>query len=117
GPPPRAAREEPGPEAILAAQEAVPGRPPGPPDPAAVLGSPSQLRWAPWVDGDVVTASPGQAARAARPGAAPRLAGATANEMNPGWMAEEPLTRAAVRDGLSRAGVPGPQLERYLGHY
>ena len=115
----RAALEEASPEAILAAQEAVPGRPAGPADPAAVLGSlgTSQLRWAPWVDGDVVTASPGQAARSAGPGAAPLLAGATAHEMNPGWMADERVTLAAVRDGLARAGVPGPQLERYLGHY
>jgi para-nitrobenzyl esterase len=114
----RSALEELSPEAILAAQPDAASRPAGQADPAAVLGSlgAGRLRWAPWVDGEVVTADPWQAARSAGQAAIPLLAGATAHEMNPGWMTEAGVTLAMVRAGLARAGVPEPQLDRYLEH-
>ncbi len=61
----RATLEELSTETILAAQAAVMSHPADPPGPEAVLASlgGGQLRWAPWVDGEVVTASPWQAAR------------------------------------------------------
>ena len=86
------------------------------PGPEAVISglSATRVRWAPWVDGQVVTADPWQAARSSPARAVPLLAGATAHEMNTRWLGEDWITLDLVRAGLARAGVPGPQLDSYL---
>ena len=112
----RAALEELSPAAVLAAQAAVMRSPDDAPGPAAVISGlgPARLRWAPWVDGQVVTADPWQAARSWPASAVPLLAGATAHEMNARWLGEDWITLDLVRAGLARAGVPQPQLDSYL---
>jgi para-nitrobenzyl esterase len=114
----RAALAELSPQALLAAQAALTG-PAGTPDPEAVLGrlAAARLLWAPWVDGELVTASPWQAARAAGHRHVPLLAGATAQEMTAGGAAHDWLTPGLVRAALARAGVVEPQLDRYLDQY
>ena len=115
----RATLEELSTETILAAQAAVMSHPADPPGPEAVISSLGavQLRWAPWVDGEVVTADPWQAARSADRSAVPLLIGATAHEMNARWRAEDWVTLDLVRAGLTQAGVAQPQLDRYLAHH
>ena len=112
----RAALEELSPAAVLAAQAAVMRSPDDAPGPAAVISGlgAARLRWAPWVDGQVVTADPWQAARSWPASAVPLLAGATAHEMNARWLGEDWITLDLVRAGLARAGVPQPQLDSYL---
>ena len=112
----RAGLEELSPAAILAAQAAVmlsPADAPGPESVLSGLGA-ARLRWAPWADGQVVTADPWRAARSGPARAVPLLAGATAHEMNTRWLDEDWITLDLVRAGLARAGVPAPQLDSYL---
>ena len=115
----RAALEELSTETMLAAQAAVMSPPAAAPGPDAVLASlsASQLRWAPWVDGEVVTAGPWQAARSADQAAVPLLIGATAQEMTARWRGQDWITLDLVRAALTQAGVPQPQLDRYLEHH
>ena len=112
----RAGLEELSPETVLAAQAAVLRGPDDAPGPEAVISglSATRVRWAPWVDGQVITADPWQAARSSRARAVPLLAGATAHEMNTRWLGEDWITLDLVRAGLAGAGVPGPQLDSYL---
>ena len=86
---------------------------PGPESVLSGLGA-ARLRWAPWADGQVVTADPWRAARSGPARAVPLLAGATAHEMNTRWLDEDWITLDLVRAGLARAGVPAPQLDSYL---
>ncbi len=51
---------------------------------------------------------------AARRGAVPVLAGATAHEFNMGWLGAGWVTADMVRDGLARAGVPAEAGAGYL---
>jgi para-nitrobenzyl esterase len=115
----RAALEELSPAALLAAQAAALSGPAGTPDPEPVLGrlAAARLPWAPWVDGELVTASPWQAARSAAHRDVPLLAGATSQEMTAGGAARDWITLSRVRAALARAGVAEPQLGRYLAQY
>jgi para-nitrobenzyl esterase len=113
----RAVLEQLSAETILAAQEAVMGgltAMGARQDPVAVAGVLSgglPLAFAPWVDGDVVTESPMQAAER---GSVPVLAGNTANEFNMAWLGADWITADMVRQGLIKAGVPAPQVAAYL---
>jgi para-nitrobenzyl esterase len=106
-------------DTILAAQQAIMPSRSGAQDPESVIEALAGIRlpWAPWVDGDVVTENPWQAAAAVGRGSVPLLAGATANEFNIGWRAEQWITADVVRSGLARAGVPQPRLAAYLGQH
>jgi para-nitrobenzyl esterase len=104
-------------ETILAAQGAVMGalRARGAQqDPAAVarvLSGGRPTAFAPWTDGDVVAESPMQAAQRSD---VSLLAGNTANEFSMAWLGADWITAGMVREGLTRAGVPAPQMAAYL---
>ena len=115
----QAALEELSTETILTAQAAVASRPADPQSPDSVRRALEgiKLQWAPWVDGEVVAADPWQTARSGAYNAIPMLTGATANEVNPSWMAADWVTGEMVRASLAKVGVPEPQLDRYLNKY
>jgi para-nitrobenzyl esterase len=115
----RAALEELGPGALLAAQAAMLRGAVPAPDPESVISRlmATRLPWAPWVDGEMVTAGPWQAARSAQHRQVPLLAGATAQEMTTGGAAHDWLTPDLLRAGLARAGLPQPQLDHYLARH
>jgi para-nitrobenzyl esterase len=69
------------------------------------------LPLAPWVDGDVLTASPLDAVAGS---GVSLLAGNTANEFNMAWMANDWVTAGMARAGLVAAGVPAAQVDEYL---
>jgi len=100
---------------ILAAQGAIGASPSRAPDPESVIKALGglQLAWAPWVDGEVVTQDPWQAVEAGGR-RVPLLIGATAQEFNIGWLAQQWITLDTVRSGLAKAGVPAQQIEAYL---
>jgi para-nitrobenzyl esterase len=104
-------------EKILAAQQAVMGAlmaRSAQQDPAAVVGVLSgglPAPFGPWTDGDVVTESPMQAAQR---GEVSLLVGNTANEFSMAWLGADWITADMVREGLTRAGVPAPQVAAYL---
>jgi para-nitrobenzyl esterase len=105
-------------DTILAAQDAIMSKRGGLADAesvAEVLGG-IRLPFAPWVDGDVVTQDPWQAA-----GSADRrvslLVGATAHEFNMGWRQQHWVTAEMVRAGLAKAGVTADQLDAYLDQH
>lgn len=75
-----------------------------------------QLRWAPWVDGEVVTEDPWQAVRAAGRGV-PLLIGATAHEFNMGWLRQHWIAEDLVRSGLLQAGLAPRHLDAYLNQF
>ena len=102
-------------DTIVAAQEAMMNEAAGESkDGTAVASALSGIRlpWGPWVDGTVITSPPPSAA-AARSDVS-LLAGATANEFNMAWTANDWVTADMVRDGLTAAGVPAPQVRAYL---
>lgn len=106
-------------ERILAAQEELMAQAMGAmfaaPDESAVaraLNDGIGIPLGPWVDGAVITADPLTAA-GTRPDVA-LLAGATANELTMAWMANDWVTSGMVRDALTSAGVPAPQVQEYL---
>jgi para-nitrobenzyl esterase len=103
---------------ILAAQDAVMARRAGGPDPESVGAALRGMRlpWAPWVDGDIVTEDPWQAAGCADRGVS-MLIGATAHEFNLGWLQQRWVTADMVRTGLARAGVQEDRLEAYLNQH
>jgi para-nitrobenzyl esterase len=103
---------------IIGAQETiVTGPGPGPgrgADAQAVvglLGDGWRLPWAPWADGEVITAPPGTAAREPE---VKLMAGATEHEFNRDWAAQGWITLDTVREGLAQAGVPAAQADAYL---
>jgi para-nitrobenzyl esterase len=103
-------------ETILAGQDAIgapASRAPGPESVIAALSG-RRLRWAPWVDGDLVTGDPLQAVGSIG-SSVPLLIGATAGEFNLGWQGQQWITADIVRSGLAAARVPAQQLDAYLG--
>jgi para-nitrobenzyl esterase len=79
---------------------------------AALLSDGLTLPWAPWPDGEVVTAGPLEAAAGHSDVAL--LAGATAHEFNMAWMAADWVTTAMVAEALAQAGVPARAAAAYL---
>jgi para-nitrobenzyl esterase len=79
---------------------------------AALLSDGLTLPWAPWTDGEVVTAAPLEAA--ARQHDMALLAGATAHEFNAAWMTADWVTTAMVTEALVQARVPAGAAAAYL---
>lgn len=116
--PTKAAFEALPPAAIIAAQEALMAKSMGAMGGAkdketviAALGSGVSLPFAPWADGTVITSSPLSAA-ASRSDVS-LLVGATANEFNMAWLANDWVTADMVREGLTKAGVPAALVDAY----
>ncbi len=110
-----AALEELPAETILAAQETVAARSTEDPETVTDLlchGLP--LPWAPWVDGEVVTEEPLQAAASPGQGEVRVLAGATAHEFTMAYRKADWITADLVAEGLARAGVPARLAAAYL---
>lgn len=105
-------------DTILAGQEAIMPRRAGAPDAESVSKALGGIgpSWAPWVDGDIVTEDPWQAAGSADRGVS-LLIGATANEFSIGWRQQQWITADMVRAGLAKAGVPAERLDAYLDQH
>jgi para-nitrobenzyl esterase len=106
---------------ILAAQEAVSAASAGALDGrqgkeavVGLLSGGTRLPWAPWIDGEVVTEEPLQAAGSPQHSSISLLAGATANEFSMAWMRADWITSDMVAEGLAKAGVPAQVAAAYL---
>jgi len=104
-------------DTLVQAQQAVmSARDEGPRDRAAVARAlaGTRLPWAPWADGEVISEAPLEALRSPQRSHVRLLAGATANEFNFIWAADEQITADDVRAGLAKAGMSAAGIASYL---
>jgi para-nitrobenzyl esterase len=101
---------------LVRAQQEVAARQPvkDPDDLVRRFSADAQLRWAPFVDGTVLSASPLGAVGAGRARDIPIMAGTTANEFNMALADAAWITAETVRAALLQAGQSPGRVDEYL---